>query len=854
MKKTSSKSKILRILSKGYAVRSGVYSVVDPSISMRMNEYGEYYPVLPKKIPEHVYESLLKVDMMSDESDSEDEIASKLFSHIKDVKYNQILGYYTSLYAGHVLEGNYREKGSSGGFTSWILAELLRSGKIDAAIHAVAVNPDKNDGVLFKYTISRSIGDIGKGAKSRYYPLELSEVLSEVLAKPGSYAVVGIPEFITELRLASDVNPVVKERIKYMIGLVCGHQKTAKYAEALAWQQGIKPGDLSSVDFRIKQPEGTAYEYLQEFKGKVDGKEKTLLLSHDKLLIDDWALGFFKSKFSDFTDNTFNETADVVLGDAWLDEYNPDGMGNNIVIVRNPEIDQIIKDALRSGKLKIDSVDAEVIKWSQSGLIHHTRDELPYRLSKNRKLGGWIPKKRIQPSSDLPELRKRVQDLRYETALMSHVWYKRAVTMNNWHYFEKNVQRQLHRYKALYQQIAEGEVAERFVDKLHFRNGIKGLLGRLKQKIRIRTRIRKLKSNQDYKRNIRLERATYDGAIVTLPGNYNYGNLVQKYALQKFLLDHGVKVRIIDMIRINDDSSSEIYGELQRFFNESLDTVPFEQVKHVTYRNYIIGSDQIWRNWYDWVQHLLYNNFIDFIPLKKTNKISYAASFGVDSLEEAGYSKDVVKNVRPLLEDFSALSVREESAIGLVRELVGKPDLDVELVLDPTLLLTREDYSMIIDASTYRTQDVPKCLAYVLDESGDKGRMIASIAQDFDDNYKIIAPKDGYPYESVESWLKGFRDAEFIITDSFHGTVFSIINNKPFIVIANKKRGLSRMENLLEITGISRDRLVFEEELSSFNKDKVSEIDWSQVNKNLELMRADSGDWLLRNIVPKRKI
>lgn len=386
---------------------------------------------------------------------------------------------------------------------------------------------------------------------------------------------------------------------------------------------------------------------------------------------------------------------------------------------------------------------------------------------------------------------------------------------------------------------------------LKVRTRVKGALKLIKHKTRLRTRYRDLKDRSAQAKRDRVEAGYYDGAIVTLPGNYNYGNLVQKYALQTFLGANGLKFRIIDTIRVNEDQNSRVYGHLQAFFDNILDTLPFEQAKRVSYRCYIVGSDQVWRNWYAGAQQLFYHFFFDFVRAARAKKISYAASFGVDNLKDAGYSESVAAAVTPLIRDFSALSVREGSAVSLVHELTGD-NREVRVVVDPTLLLGAEDYSKLIDTSAVKHDKIPKLFAYVLDRQAAKEALVRRIAEKYDGDRLVLSPRDDHQNEPVELWLKGFRDADFIVTDSFHGTVFSIINNKPFIVFANKSRGLSRMENLLHELGIAKDRLVFEEQIETFDETALKEIDWKKVNDRLDVLKQASGAWLLDAIADRR--
>lgn len=321
-----------------YSVSSGVFAGIDKNFYMKLDEYGNYKYCYDKKISNDLLEKINKVDIMSDFSDNENVLADKIFGDIKDIKYNKLLGYYKSLYVGYVKESDFRNLGSSGGFGTWILCELLKNRLVDYVIHPQPVNPDDNDGILFKYKISKTESDIKKGAKSFYYPMELSEVLKIVEDKPGKYAVVGISDFITELRLLCEQKDIFKKRIVFMIGLFNAHQKSAKYIEALAWEQGIEPGSLKKVDFRVKSDSGEAWNYKHKLAGLKNGKKIIITKDLSKSSIQRWSMGFFKKRFSDFTDNAFNELADITLGDAWLQDYIKDPKGNNILIVRNETI------------------------------------------------------------------------------------------------------------------------------------------------------------------------------------------------------------------------------------------------------------------------------------------------------------------------------------------------------------------------------------------------------------------------------------------------------------------------------------------------------------------------------------
>jgi coenzyme F420-reducing hydrogenase beta subunit len=839
--------KLKTIINKKYGVCSGVYSVIDSKIKMTLDNRGEYIPVFLGDETEELYKKLLRVDMMSDESPNEDKVSKELFSSIKNIKYNNNIGYYLDLYAGHVLEDDFRLNGSSGGFVSWILVELFKNKKIDGVIHVHKVEANKNGGVLFKYQISKTIDEIKTNAKSRYYPVELSEVLCTVKKKPGRYAVVGIPEFIMELRLLAKEDADIKKCIKYMIGLVCGHQKTTKYTEALAWQHGIEPGNLMDIDFRVKQSNSTAMDYLHRFTGKIGDKKVTFTKTHAELFVDNWALGFFKSKFSDFTDNTFNETADIVLGDAWLPRYNDDGMGNNIIIVRNQEILNIIKRGIKNKTIKIDNVNVDIIKNSQLGLIHHTRDELPYRLSFAKRFNSWVPQKRSRPSSKLSFLRKRIQNIRYKTAINSHKIYTDAVKKNQWQYFEKRMDTFINRYAFYYKIISWREEGwtKLIRSKLKVRTRIIGIFRNIKHKTRIRTRLKYLLNKTRYW-FIWQRYKNAEGAILTLAGCYNYGNMVQRYALQEFLRQNNHK--FISYIGV--DTTFSMKGTKQDRFKYTASFVK----NHIwcksfnpedNYKTYIVGSDQVWRNW-------VYPNgkddfgyfFFNFAQDAKTKRIAYAASFGQNSLKDAMVNKELEQYISSLIKNINYISMREKSGISILKKTWN---IDSTLVLDPTMLLDAKDYNLLIEKSKESLKRVKPIYAYMLSMNKSKQTIIDNISK------SSRLESDGvYPYEldvlpPVEQWLKGFKDSDFIVTDSFHGAVFSIIYNKEFVVIENSNGGISRLKSLLGELGLG-SRIIFEKNAENFDYNKLRQIEWEEINRKVEAFRKKSSRWLIESI------
>lgn len=445
----TTKQKILDEVAGGYSVQSGVFGALNPKVKTALNGLGQYEATIdPAVVSEDELADLASVSAMSNDVLNEDVLGAKLFGGVEGIKHAKLVGYYADLFAGYVNVANFRSAASSGGMSTWILVTLLERGLIDGVIH---VRPsERGDEVLFRYAISKTESEIRSGAKSKYYPMDLSDVLRTAKVAGGRYAVTGIPSFVTELRLLAERDADFRRAIAFTVGLICGHQKSTKYVEAIAWEHGIRPGSLRSVDFRKKLEGKPADEYITELTAQTDDGEVVLTKEASEVFVSSWSHGFFKSKFSDFTDDLFNETADVALGDAWLPQYSNDHRGTSLVIVRNPVIAELIRGGIASGDLKLETLSSDEVIRSQPGLVRHAFDELPYRLFRANRRGDWTPRKRLQASNDLPWTRRKIQDIREQIAVQSHEHYRTAVEMDDWSYFVRMMKPLIDRHNALY--------------------------------------------------------------------------------------------------------------------------------------------------------------------------------------------------------------------------------------------------------------------------------------------------------------------------------------------------------------------------------------------------------------------
>lgn len=434
------KNEILsNIVDGGYDFGTGVWSYFNNKLETVLNEKGEYVTRLKNNnatLNDEEVRQLCSLNIhLSNKNEST--LGKELFADNENVLYSKNLGYYTSLFVGHVTEGKYRENGSSGGLTTWILTELMKNHLVDKVIHVKKTN--NSSGLIFQYGISNNLEELEKDSKTKYYPVEMTEMLHIIKSTPGKYAVVALPSFAMELRLLAKKDKIIKDRVKFIVGLVCGHQKSTKFAEVLAWQCGIKPGNLENINFRKKLSYGKSSDYAIEVTGKINGVRKTINKPMRELYGGDWGKGLFKVRASDFTDDVMNETADVTLGDAWLPEYISDQKGNNIVVIRNRIIESLVNRGVEQGRLNLNSVDEKVIFNSQKSHFRHTRDELSYRLYLKQKKGEWIPKKRVKPKDNIPYLRKKIQVIREKYCCLTFKKYDIAVKKGDLNYFYRHM-------------------------------------------------------------------------------------------------------------------------------------------------------------------------------------------------------------------------------------------------------------------------------------------------------------------------------------------------------------------------------------------------------------------------------
>lgn len=397
-----------------------------PGEGMDFDRYGQMRPVAPgHRLRSGREPGFQKLCPFSPFAANEDELATGLFPSPRHR--HPLLGCYEAAYVGHAAEGDFRASGSSGGLVTWVAAALLARGMVDGVAHVAALSGEGSGKRLFGYTLSRSLDALRAGAKSRYYPVELSGVLDEIRTVPGRYAVVGIPCFIKAVQLARDQDPILRDRIAYTLGLVCGHMKSARMAESFAWQMQQDIDQVAGFDYRTKAADRPANWYRAELTlpdGTTRGKDWWHFADGD------WGAGFFQNSACNFCDDVVAETADIVFGDAWREPYSSDGRGTNIVLVRSPALLPILEAGMAEKRIALTPVDADFVVSTQAAGFRQRREGLSFRQA--WALPRVRPRKRVLPGSyPINAQRKAIYLMRYAISWWSHrvFWLARSTRL-----------------------------------------------------------------------------------------------------------------------------------------------------------------------------------------------------------------------------------------------------------------------------------------------------------------------------------------------------------------------------------------------------------------------------------------
>ena len=350
----------------------------------------------------------------------------------------------------------------------------------------------------------------------------------------------------------------------------------------------------------------------------------------------------------------------------------------------------------------------------------------------------------------------------------------------------------------------------------------------------------------------------YDISLVTCGFSKNFGALLTAYALYKALKNNGYKVLVLDKPQFWSFENVYLDGptENKLFLKKHVDYYSPSYTKEELVKlndicpTFIVGSDQLWN-------YALYGDAGHYTALDFVNdnnkKISYATSFGHDILYITGKEKI---NLGYFIHRFDAVSVREKSGVNLLK---NEYNIDAKLVLDPVFLLTRREYDAIAAESKKKKTKNGYMFCYILDPTKEKIQAIETMSKKLKKRYVVFSydeymdyvTKKNFKYYFIkkskgEDWLYYLKNSDFVFTDSFHGTCFSLIYEKEFVSIKNKDRGEARFNSLIELFGIENDHVEIEDIKNIPHFHPV--INFTNLKRRIGRLKKDSLDWLLNAI------
>ena len=355
--------------------------------------------------------------------------------------------------------------------------------------------------------------------------------------------------------------------------------------------------------------------------------------------------------------------------------------------------------------------------------------------------------------------------------------------------------------------------------------------------------------------------------VITFHRAINYGALLQTYALQTTLKNLGADNEVIDyrhagieekyykvlkkqslpslvrscMLYPREVKKAKKFG---KFISSNL------KVSNICYKSYnqleesnsiydcfITGSDQVWNNKITDMDGAYFLNFVK----NSEKKCSYAASFGMYNLPTE--QKNLYKT---FLSDFNHMSVREEQGKNIIKSLTNK---DIQVVLDPTLLLSKDQWCKIAQ----KPQDNNYILIYIMKWSDSLFKFAEDLSAKTGCKIKYITTGVKKPVKGdyittagIEEFVGLFANAKYVVTNSFHGTAFSLIMNKNFFLELLQGQGANdRLENIMDTYNL-RSREIVNGKNSYINEN----IDYEVVNEKLEANKQNSLEFL-KKIVNK---
>ncbi|MFV0145120.1 Coenzyme F420 hydrogenase/dehydrogenase, beta subunit C-terminal domain [Empedobacter falsenii] len=333
---------------------------------MIWNKDGFLVPILDNSFNENAIKLCPFNPNPDDDVKDEDILAHQIFPKAKqnDLK----IGRFENTYVGYA--NQYRKTSSSGGIATYIFEQLLEKKIVDHLFIVKEING------TYQYQWFNSVNKIKQISKTRYIPVTLEKLFKEIDDKDGKVAVSGVACFVKAIRLKQHYNPQYKEKIPFIVGIICGGLKSKYYTDYLVQNSGVYE-EYSNQEYRVKKADSVALDY----KFSVLDKQKKLHSIDMKELGDMWGTGLFKANACDFCDDVLTELADISLGDAWISPYSQSGLGNSVIITRSKLADSLIINGIENGNLKVVTLDKNNVILSQSASFKHRQKAIKFRLN-----------------------------------------------------------------------------------------------------------------------------------------------------------------------------------------------------------------------------------------------------------------------------------------------------------------------------------------------------------------------------------------------------------------------------------------------------------------------------------------
>lgn len=299
--------------------------------------------------------------------------------------YDFVTGEYISCYKGY--DERFRPTSASGGFLTGVLYHLLSTKSVD---NVVCVVKNHADNSFYQYDFVSNKDDLLKNSRSAYYPMEMSDMLRHIRNNEGTYAIVVLPCQAKAIRDIQRTDRVLRERIKFLLGLVCGGLPGKDMVEYIALDNGLNIKDVQEISFRDKSID----DYNRQYSVTLRVTEYCSVRSR----FPDEAFGFsylnkvFHYRACNVCDDIFAEYADAVFMDAWLPEHRNDKLGTSICIIRNDRLNGILTSYFADNSHS-EPVNISVAIEAQNcvGLIQRKKKQSYFKRRLYRRLGYITP-------------------------------------------------------------------------------------------------------------------------------------------------------------------------------------------------------------------------------------------------------------------------------------------------------------------------------------------------------------------------------------------------------------------------------------------------------------------------------